>query len=194
MNHQNNETYTVRACTGGDLEAIMALQETVCKTMEDPDLFVPSEREENAGHLAGRDFILGCFCGETLVAYCSVAFPGAAANNCGWDLGWGAEQVCGCAKVDSIVVDAAHRGKGLQRRLLREAVARVASLSPDWILLTTVSPLNQYSLRNVQAEGFRVLTRLEKYGGKDRFILGRTAAAPENTETAGKLPEAYSPL
>ena len=38
--------------------------------------------------------------------------------------------------------------------------------------MTTVSPYNEYSLRNVQAEGFTVRKRLMKYGGHERFILG----------------------
>lgn len=186
MNDQNHTEYLVRSCTAEDLDAIMLLQERVCAAMENPDIFVPTQREENAGYLNAPHFILGCFRGGELAAYCSVVFPGEAENNYGWDLGWNTQQVQNCAKVDTIVVAPGHRGHGLQRLLLREAAARAAEISPKLILLTTVSPQNQYSLHNVQAEGFHILMQKKKHGGKDRFILGRTAAEPENTETEGK--------
>ena len=43
---------------------------------------------------------------------------------------------------------------------------------PGCRILATVAPDNIYSLRNVQAEGFEILAQKEKYGGKERYILG----------------------
>lgn len=186
MENQNPTSYSIRKCTLKDLDAMMQLQEKVCASIENPNLFVPTERKENASYLIAPHFVLGVFHGGELAAYCSVVFPGEAENNYGWDLGWSAQQVLCCAKVDTIVVAPAHRGRGLQRLLLRKAIACAAEVSPELILLTTVSPQNKYSLHNVQAEGFSVLMQKQKYGGKDRFILGRAVVLPKSKETEEK--------
>lgn len=173
----------IRICTERDLDALMDLQETVCKALENSELFVPSSREENAGYLRAPNIILGVFHGERLVAYCSMAFPGTEADNLGWDLGWPADQVRTCAKVDTVVVDPAFRGHGLQRTLVRRAAEQAEAHLPGVFLLTTVSPQNSHSLHNMQAEGFQILLKTEKYNGRERFILGKATASQENIET-----------
>lgn len=163
----------IRLCTPEDLDAVMRLQETVCQQLEDPSLFVPTPREENADYLRLPHRIIGAFNRERLVAYCSLVFPGTAPNNHAWDLGWPPQRVEACGKVDSVVVDPAFRGLGLQRRLVRLALEEARSFLPQGFLLTTVSPRNVHSLRNMQSEGFTVLLQTQKYGGMDRLILGR---------------------
>lgn len=169
----------VRKCTTADLDAIMALQEIIYRTLENSELFISSGREENAGYLEEPNFILGCFHGEKLVAYCSFAFPGEAEDNLGWDLGWPKEKVRSYAKLDTIVVHPEYRG-GLQQRLMKEALAVAAENQNIRYILTTVSPKNSYSLHNVQAIGFGILKKTQRYEGKERFILGRAPSLPEN--------------
>lgn len=170
---------SVRKCTAADLDAVMKLQDIVCSAIVDQELFASSEREENAGYLKEPNFILGCFDGEKLIAYCSFVLPGAAEDNLGWDLGWPRERVLSCAKLDTIVVHPGYRG-GLQQRLMREALALAAENPDIEFVFTTVSPKNEYSLHNVQAVGFEVCMKKLKYGGKERFILGRAPVLPDN--------------
>ncbi len=115
---------------------------------------------------------MGVFDGRRLVAYGSVGFLGAFEENLGWDLGLAEEEVLLCATLDTIVVDPDCRGMGIQRELIRRCVEYAREKQPGCRILATVAPDNIYSLRNVQAEGFEILAQKEKYGGKERYILG----------------------
>lgn len=168
-----------RKCSLEDLNAIMALQDIVCRSIESQELFVPTQREENANYLKEPNFILGCFQGERLIAYCSFAVPGEGSDNLGWDLGWPPEKVRACARLDTIAVHPDYRG-GFQQKLIYDAIALAAENHDIQYVLTTVSPQNEHSLHNVQAMGFKVLTKKLKYGGKERFILGRALVLPCN--------------
>ncbi|MNC63229.1 hypothetical protein D3C75_1133320 [compost metagenome] len=78
-----------------------------------------------------------------------------------------------CAKLDTVIVDPAFRGRGLQRVLVRQASELAEVRQHGVYLLTTVSPHNPHSLRNMQAEGFQILLKKDKYGGLERYILGK---------------------
>lgn len=177
--HQKEE---IRLCTEAELDAVMELQETVCRTLDNPELFVPTPREENAGYLLKPNLILGAFSGGRLVAYCSLAFPGTGEDNLAWDLGWPEERVGACAKMDTVIVHPGFLGRGLQRILVRKASELAAERMPGVFLLTTVSPHNPHSLGNMQKEGFQALLRKEKYGGRERLILGKPAVSPAHGE------------
>ena len=155
----------IRKCTLEDLDKIMDLQEHICQTMDDTRLFVATSREENRDFLIFPNTIIGVFDGKKLIAYGSLVFPNDAPENNGWDLDWSREKISHCVTLDTIVVDPDYRGHGLQRTLIRRCVSYAIDLMPDVTVLTTVSPFNKYSLHNVQAEGFQILKRKEKYGG-----------------------------
>lgn len=165
----------IRPCLASELYPIMELQDRICATMPQPDLFVATSLEENASYLSDPNVIFGAFDQGKLIAYASLAFPSIAPDNLGWDLGWKAQIVEHCAKLDTIVVDPAYRGHGLQRTLIQCCLSYARVPDPYCMVLTTVSPENTYSLRNVQSEGFQILKRMEKYGGKDRYILGHSS-------------------
>lgn len=162
----------LRPCHETDLDALMLLQEKICRGMEHPDWFATTSREENKIFLTDPNVILGVYDEGRLAAYGSVGFPGDSPDNLGWDLGLPREEALCCAVLDTIVVDAEYRGLGLQRELIRCCVAYAREKMPGCKVLATVAPDNIYSLRNVQAEGFEILARKEKYGGKERYILG----------------------
>ncbi len=163
---------TIRRCSTTDLDDIMALQEHICETMTNPDLFVATGRRDNADYLLSPNAIFGVYDGTRLTAYGSLVFPNDAPENLGHDLGWHLEKILCCATLDTIVVDPDYRGLGLQRRLIQECLSYARCVLPDCIVLTTVSPFNEYSLRNVQSQNFQILKRLIKYGGHERYILG----------------------
>lgn len=163
----------LRACLKEDLDALMLLQDKICQSMERSDWFATTSREENERFLVNPNAILGVYDGERLVAYGSVGFLGDSPDNLGWDLGFAREKVLHCAVLDTIVVDSEYRGLGLQRELIRSCVDYASEKMPGCKVLATVAPDNIYSLRNVQAEGFQILAKKEKYGGKERYILGK---------------------
>ncbi len=171
-----------RPCTLQHLDAMMALQERVCAALENKELYVSSDRERN-GYLLEKQGVIGAFCGEQLVGYCSFVYPGTGEDDYGRHLGWAEELLPRCGAVDSAVVDPAFRGRGLQKQMARLAVETVREKFPEGILLTTISPYNPASLRSMQAVGFTVLHQKKMYGGKDRYILG--------CALNGELPEVH---
>ena len=179
----HSSDFSIRLCTLQELDAIMDLQDRICAAITQPDLFASTCREENASYLTPPNVIYGVFEQERLIAYASLAFPKDASDNLGWDLGWNADTVRRCAKLDTIVVDPDYRGHGLQRTLISHCLSYAKAPDPDCFVLTTVSPANTYSLRNVQSEGFQILKRMTKYGGRDRYVLGYHAS--------GHFPEIY---
>lgn len=168
-----NGILTLRPCHEADLDALMLLQEKVFRGMEQSDWFATTSREENMRFLEEPNVILGVYDEDTLAAYGSVGFLGDSPDNLGRDLGLAGEELYRCAVLDTIVVDPGYRGLGLQRELIRCCASHALEKKPGCRILATVSPDNIYSLRNVQAEGFEILARKTKYGGKDRYILGK---------------------
>ena len=165
-------SFSIRRCALPDLDAIMELQQHISDTMTNPDLFVATDRADNRDYLISPNAIFGVYDETRLIAYGSLIFPNDAPENLGWDLGWNREKLFSTATLDTIVVDPDYRGHGLQRMLIQTCVSYAREILPSCNVMTTVSPYNEYSLRNVQAEGFTVRKRLMKYGGHERFILG----------------------
>ena len=159
-----------RPCAVQDLSAMMALQDKICAALENKELYVASDAERN-GYLLEKQGVIGAFCGEQLVGYCSFVYPGTGEDDYGRHLGWEEDVLPRCGAVDSAVVDPDFRGQGLQKRMARMAVDTVREKFPDGILLTTISPYNPASLRSMQAVGFAVQHQKKMYGGKDRCIL-----------------------
>ena len=71
--------------------------------------------------------------------------------------------------MDTSVVHPAYRGQGLQRKMVQTA-EKALSGRGEKILLCTVHPENQYSLRNMQTQGYSIRKRVEMYGS-ERYIL-----------------------
>lgn len=164
----------IRPCEEAEMDELMRLQENIYENMEQTDWFAVTSRDENRRFFKEPNVILGVYDRDKLVAYGSIGFLGDSPDNLGWDLGWPQEKIHRCAVLDTIVVDSEYRGLGLQRELIRRCAEYASGKKPGCIVLATVSPDNIYSLRNVQAEGFEILARKEKYGGKERYILGRS--------------------
>ena len=150
--------------------------------MTNPDLFVATDRADNRDYLISPNAI---FLVSTMRPASSPTapsiFPNDAPENLGWDLGWNREKLFSTATLDTIVVDPDYRGHGLQRMLIQTCVSYAREILPSCNVMTTVSPYNEYSLRNVQAEGLYGRKRLMKYGGHERFILGSIPDAERNT-------------
>lgn len=173
ISKKKREELEIRTCKEAELDELMLLQENIYKAMEQPDWFAVTSRDENKRFFKEPNVVIGVYDQDKLIAYGSIGFLGDSPDNLGRDLGWTGEKVHRCAVLDTIVVDSRYRGLGLQRELIRRCVEYAAKKKPGCTVLATVSPDNIYSLRNVQVEGFKILARKEKYGGKERYILGK---------------------
>ena len=158
----------VRRCGPADAAAVYTLQNEVRAAMPHPEQFVPDTRENITAYLA-HDLCLGVFDGERLGAYFILRYCGQSEHNYAAFLGIPQAEWDHWANADSAVVHPDWRGNGLQRKLLEAALPL---LRPGIVGIgATVSPENQYSLRNALACGFTIAARREMYGGYDRYLL-----------------------
>jgi GNAT superfamily N-acetyltransferase len=158
----------LRRCTPAEASAVFALQNEVRARMPRPDQFVPDTAEQIRQYVA-EDLCLGVWDGARLAAYFTLRYCGMDEHNYANVLGLPREEWPRWANADSAVVHPDYRGNGLQRRLVEAALQW---LRPGIVGIgCTVSPENQYSLRNMQAAGYEIACRREMYGGYDRYVL-----------------------
>ena len=164
----------VRKAVPEELDALYEMQLRIHQTMADPEQFMPNDKEELRTNIRDN-LVVGVWVGQTPIALGIVRYDGCKDTNYAWKLDVPESDVPYWANFDTIVVDAAWRGNGLQRRLLEQCIAW---RRPDIIGMgCTVSPKNEFSLRNVQSCGFTVHTRKLMYGTHDRYVL-RCPLAP----------------
>lgn len=99
-----------------------------------------------------------------------VYFPGENVDNLGREIGLSGEALTQVAHMDTAVVAKAHRGHGLERRMVEYAEDCLKGTKYRY-LMATVSPDNPASLRSLEKNGYRVMMTKEKYGGYQRDIL-----------------------
>lgn len=155
------------------VSAVHALMRRVVAGMENPELFVADDREYLARHIEDEGMTILSMRGDTVCAFLVIDFPGDREKNLGNDLGWPLEQRRASVHMDSVCVSPEHRGRGLQKALLRKGEDLAAELGYT-SFLATVHPENAASLKSFLALGYVVGTTKEKYGGLPRHVLFKT--------------------
>lgn len=159
-----------------DLPKVLELHALSLSLADEPGLVKPDEPRFFAEHLAARGRILGVFEGERLVAYGVLGLPNPGGYNLGEDLGLPACELGRVAHLAGAAVHPDRRGRGLQRRLTAERLELAAQFGRAHAI-STVSPLNYVSWRNLLAQGLLVRRLVRKYGGHLRYVLHRQGGA-----------------
>ncbi|MCF4151543.1 hypothetical protein L2W58_06985 [Dethiosulfovibrio sp. F2B] len=166
--HGSSLPIPARLCRLGmeDYDEIMALNSRVYREVGDEDIYASENSIER--NLSGEGFALGVKAGGLLVALCVFSWvledmfkvvEGTYLDS------WSLEQF---AMRDIVVVDRDFRGNGLHRMLISASGSFIPS-SRRYVI-STVSPRNWASLKNVLAEGYYVVSCKKLYGGHTRFI------------------------
>lgn len=136
------------------------------------------QAQDYRGHHAPEGYTLKYIIDGELAAFLIVRYPGEAADNLGLELlnipievvAEGQELLYHVAHMESAAVHPAHRGKGLQGKLLAKA-EEIEVFRGTGYLMATVHPDNIYSLRNLEAAGYLCIRETEKYGGLRRKVM-----------------------
>lgn len=107
--------------------------------------------------------------GDRLAGAFDIVIPGRNEINYGYDLGFSDEELLCVINMDTAAVHPDYRGLGLQKKLMQEAEKEIRGEGKR-ILLCTVHPENQFSLRNVLNQGYIIQLKKEKYGSV-RYVL-----------------------
>lgn len=161
---------TIRKGGREDLEAYLSFLHDVKQGMDHDEWFFLDPDEEVCAMMEE-----GCFSfwlaedGDRVAGVFCLIYPGLKPFNLGWDLAFDDEQLRRVVHMDTAAVHPDYRGRKLQNRLMAEA-ERELRRQGRRVLLCTVHPENQYSIRNVLKQGYTIVKKLEKYGSI-RYIL-----------------------
>ena len=157
------------------LDDILALQAEVLDSLENPDTFVPDTRDFIRDSLISGKHgkVIGVLSESKLIAYRTINFPRQNKNNLGRDISLSTEALEKVAHLESTVVHPHYRGNKLQSKMLPYSLKSIKELGYETIL-TTISPYNYPSLKNVMDYGLTIIDlkhREGEYEGKLRYLL-----------------------
>ena len=166
----------IRLLEEPELPQVLELHALSLSLAAKPGLVKPDEPRFFAEHLQVRGRILGFFEGERLVAYAVLGLPNLGGYNLGEDMRLPARELARVAHLAGAAVHPDWRGRGLQRRLTAERLALAERFGRAHVI-STVSPFNHFSWRNLVAHGLLVRWLASKYGGHLRYVLHRELGA-----------------
>lgn len=166
----------VRLLHHDQIEEIMALQQKVHASLEDPNRLQQLTRDEILVIL-DQNLYAGLFDGDQLVASRAFLRPGEDAEHLGKDAGIPEEEWRSVIYSEITVVDSEYQGNGIQQKLGNWWLERLENSDYRYIC-TTVAPLNIPSMKDKFALGMVIVALKEKYGGKLRYIFARDLEEP----------------
>lgn len=177
------EPYVMKLVEDVNLYEIQKLQEYVYDRLPNKEVLVTDSIQTMAKDLEDGGFVVGVYNGcEQLVAYRFVTFPRHIEHNLGADIALDGNELKQVAHLETTLVHPGYRGNSFQSETLAQALPIIESRGYRHVL-STVSPLNPYSLYNVMHHGLRIKALKRKYAvlekdpGLWRFVLHRDLLA-----------------
>lgn len=149
---KGSKKYFMRLVEKSEVNDVVALQDKVWEEMENPELFQKTTYQEFRDCL-DKGKIIGLYDQSFIVGFLSIRYRSAALQD-----------------FESLAIDKAHRGMGLQFELMKRGVDLLTKENVRELNMT-VSPHNYFSLNNALKFGFYIKSLKKLYGNKDRFVL-----------------------
>jgi len=166
------------------LDEVVAVQQLVVDSLEDPSMFYPGPRELMAECLGPRGEVVGTFVEDRLVGFRSVLYPGDRDDNLGLDIALEGQDLLSAAHLDRTAVDPAYRGNRLQIRMTAHAI-RLAVENSEWRhLFSTVAPGNFASMKDKFTAGLQIVRIKKKYMDYWRHVFYRDIFCPVDVDLA----------
>jgi GNAT superfamily N-acetyltransferase len=182
--------YEMRLLHTGQAPAVRALREEVFAQLEHPDLYVREDDEDAfiaqhlPGHEACRGETIGVFDGAQLVAYAMLGLPVRDdPHHLGRSIPLGARTLDDVAHLASCMVHPAHRGHGLQRRLLTARFS-LAQAQHRPLCVAMASLHNHASRHNLMRAGLRIV-HVGHVMGLERQLLAVDLQRPWRFDETG---------
>lgn len=166
-----NSTFSFQKATQSDVDAIMHIMNTA-KSQAESGWFVADDETYVREHIEEKGFVMLARAehGEA-AGFFMIHIPGMGMDNLGRELGFSEKELSSVVHMDSAAVLPAFRGHRLQLRLLQAAEKELSRYPQYRYFLCTVHPDNQYSLHNMEQNGYQQVKTTKKYGGLTRHIL-----------------------
>ncbi len=166
------EKAVTRRLTIQDLDALVQLQQDTVSALDDPSIYLISNREDFADIINDTGEIYGIFTRDRLCGACSIYMPGNTPQNLGRDIGLEEKELPSCATLDSVFVSPDYRNNGIARELIHICIKRAVDAMGANYVLATVSPKNIASILSfLSLNNMRLKTLRQKYGCRLRYIM-----------------------
>lgn len=164
------DTVIIEKSQEEDVEKIFDIMNTVQECIQDSDLFCADSKEFIKKHINEAGFILKAVENHEIIGFLIVRIPKYENDNLGYDIYLDHSELEKVAHIESVAILPAHRGKGLQKKLMKEA-EDILIKNGFTYLMATVHPKNLYSLNNFTQLRYEIVKTMKKYGGMERYIL-----------------------
>lgn len=179
------KTFHIRRAVPEDIDAVMALQQTIVDALPNKDVYATYTYEESLDALE-TDYCYMATADDGKVAGYSVLIANTTPvveKNYGHYFDYDEEHLARTASLDLTMVPPEYRGYGLQRLFNKIRIGQAIELGATEGL-TSIAPTNPYSYNNFLILNFEIADRRPLYGGKDRYLLRK-----EFFETPKKKPD-----
>ena len=153
------------------ISAMLDLQDEVIGKLDNPDILRKNTIDTLSPCFDPPSLVLGAFCDDLFVAFGILYYAGDDHENLAYSLD-AHDDLYTYANIKVVIVKDGYRGHGLQKTFIRDFEKYAKTIGVN-TLLSTVSPDNMYSCRNLEQCGYISVKRLKKYGGKDRLLYMR---------------------
>ncbi|WP_195984306.1 GNAT family N-acetyltransferase [Clostridium sp. D33t1_170424_F3] len=153
-----------------DVPAIVKIIQTAKDGIAAEDWYVAVNEDFVRENVEQRGFIVKAMSEDTIAGFLLVHYPMDDEDNMGAYLQLDKVERRKVAHMDTACVLPAYRGMHLQQTLLEEG-ERILKTTAYRYSMATVHPDNRYSLRNLLAAGYSVVTTVPKYGGLLRHVV-----------------------
>lgn len=162
----------IEALNHTQMDALLELQQKVADSIPG-ELFECDDASFYFELFKGKGRVLGLFDQKELLACSVISFPGSrSSDNLGRHLHLGKKQLELAVNLESAYVHPSYQAQGIAR-LLSTAQLEFATRVGKRHALSTASPANLYSLKNLFSLGFDIRKICKKYGNKIRCIMYR---------------------
>ena len=166
-----HDKFLIKKLDSTYISAMLDLQDEVIGKLDNPDILRKNTIDTLSPCFDPPSLVLGAFCDDLFVAFGILYYAGDDHENLAYSLD-AHNDLYSYANIKVVIVKDGYRGHGLQQTFIRDFEEYAKTIGVN-TLLSTVSPDNMYSCRNLEQCGYISVKRLKKYGGKDRLLYMR---------------------
>lgn len=163
-----HDKFLIKKLDSTYISAMLDLQDEVIGKLDNTDILRKNTIDTLSPCFDPPSLVLGAFCDDLFVAFGILYCAGDDHENLAYSLD-AHDDLYTYANIKVVIVKDGYRGHGLQKTFIRDFEKYAKTIGVN-TLLSTVSPDNMYSCRNLEQCGYISVKRLKKYGGKDRLL------------------------
>lgn len=163
-----HDKFLIKKLDSTYIPAMLDLQDEVIGKLDNTDILRKNTIDTLSPCFDPPSLVLGAFCDDLFVAFGILYYAGDDHENLAYSLD-AHDDLYTYANIKVVIVKDGYRGHGLQKTFIRDFEKYAKTIGVN-TLLSTVSPDNMYSCRNLEQCGYISVKRLKKYGGKDRLL------------------------